>query len=62
MEKQFFIERTNENHSFEVVSRHNTYDNALETLNKIDSTLRHELWCYDWVNTHLGYAPMAWIN
>jgi len=62
MEKQFFIERTNKDHSFTVVSKHDNYDSAFTALTKINSPLRHELWCYDWVNTHLGYAPIAWIN
>ena len=62
MEKQFFIERRNEDQTFTVVSRHHDYDSAIAALEVINSPLRHELWSYDWVNTDFGYAPIAWTN
>jgi len=62
MEKQFFIERTNKDRSFTVIGRYYNYEIALQALKKIKSSLRHELWCYGWVNTVHGYAPMASIN
>lgn len=60
--KQFFIERTNEDDTYIVISRHDTFDEANEVLQGIDSKLRHSLWCYDWVHTPFGSSPMAWIN
>jgi len=62
IKKRFFIERTNIDHSFTVVSRHDTYAEAIAVLKQIESPSRYELWSYDWVNTNFGFAPIAWIN
>ena len=56
--KQFFIERTNKNGSFEVIGKYTTYEEAWEALKKINSNLRHELWRYGWADTEAGYTPM----
>ena len=40
--KEFFIERTNENGSYTVVSSYDTYDEAIEGLKAVESGLRHE--------------------
>jgi len=61
-EKPFFIEKTNQNGSYSVVSRHPDYEDALTALKKIKSGLRHEIWSTAWVNTPFGCSPMAWIN
>jgi len=62
MKEEFIIERTNKDKSYTVISRHKNYDDAINALEKIESDLRHEVWCKHWVTTTLGFMPIAWIN
>ena len=59
---KFSIERTNKNGTYALIGEYETFDLALEALKTIKSKLRHEISSPEWVNTHLGYLPMASIN
>lgn len=59
---EFIVERTNFDGTFTVVSRHESYEEAVEALKSIESNLRHEVWCEEWIHTDFGYMPMAWKN
>ena len=62
MKRHFYIERSNQDGTYQLVYTHDDYDKCLERLDTIDSNLHHGLWCDEWVETAFGYAPMAWIN
>ena len=62
MKKQFYIEQTNKNGTYQIVCTHDDYENCINFLQNSDSNLKQSLWCDSWVNTKAGFAPMAWIN
>ena len=59
MHYEFFIEIKQSDGTFKVIARSNNIKRLISMMPRLYDGIRLELWSYAWVNTALGYAPIA---